>query len=153
MVTAGVERVKLFLGAKRLVAAAMIAVVAVALVIGLWPVHANVFGDASYSCGSGFLHSTRDWNVDSATLDSERIANGTGNSLPSAACPDKVENRRDLALLLIAFSLAIGLIAQVMLDRPRQPNFGTTLLGSRRRGGVRPPMPIRRARSEESSLP
>jgi hypothetical protein len=145
--------VKRFLGAKRLVATAMIAVVAVALGIGLWPVDANVFGDASYSCGSGFIHSRHDWNVDSVTLDTERIANGTADSLPSGACPDKVESRRDLALLLIAFSLAIGLIAEVMLDRPRQPKFGTTLIGSRRRSGVRPPMPIRRARSEESSLP
>ena len=143
---------KRFLGGKRVVATAMIAVVAVALVIGLWPVHANVFGDASYSCGSGFVHSSHDWNVDSATLDTERIANGTADSLPSGACPDKVESRRDLALLLIAFSLAIGLIAQVMLDRPRQPKFGTTLLAPRRRSGVRPPAPISRARSEESSL-
>ena len=144
---------KRFLGAKRLVVAAMIGVVVVAVGIGLWPVHANVFGDASYSCGSGFLHSTRDWNLDSNALQNERIGDDTATSLPTSACPNKVESRRDLALLLMAFSLAIGLIAQVLLDRRRRPNFGTTLFANRRVGGVRTPMPVRRAPSEESGLP
>ena len=132
----------------------MIAVV-VALGIGLWPVHANVFGDASYSCGSGFLHSTHDWNVDSTALEFERSGNETdATSLPASACPDKVDSRRDLALLLMAFSLAIGLIAKLMLDRPRQPNFGSTLFANRRRGssaGHR--CPSAGAPPEESSIP
>jgi hypothetical protein len=131
----------------------MIAVIVIALGIGLWPVHANVYGNASYSCGSGFLHSTHDWNVDSTALEFQRIATNTATSLPASACPDKVDNRRDLALLLMAFSLAIGLIAQLMLDRPRQPNFGTTLFANRRRTSMRAPLAVRRAPSEESSVP
>jgi hypothetical protein len=131
----------------------MIGVVVVALGIGLWPVQANVFGDASYSCGSGFLHSTHDWNVDSNALQYERTGDDAGTSLPTSACPNKVDSRRDLALLLMAFSLAIGLIAQVLLDRRRQPNFGTTLFANRRRSSIRAAMPVRRAPSEESSLP
>jgi hypothetical protein len=140
-------------GAKRLVVVGMIGVLVVALVIGLWPVHANVFGDASYSCGSGFLHSTHDWNVDSAALEFQRSGDDAATSLPNQACPNKVESRRDLALLLMGFALAVGLIAEVLLDRRRQPKFGTTLFANRRRTSPRPPMPIRRAPSEESSLP
>jgi hypothetical protein len=129
----------------------MIAVIVVALGIGLWPVHVNVFGDASYSCGSGFLHSAHTWNVDSTSLEFQRISSDeSATLLPASACPDKVGNRRDLALLLMAFSLAIGLIAQLMLDRPGQPNFGSTLFSNRRRGRVRPSLPVRRAPPEES---
>jgi hypothetical protein len=119
----------------------------------LWPVHANVYGNASYSCGSGFLHSTHDWNVDSTALEFQRSATDTASSLPATACPDKVDNRRDLALLLMAFSLAIGLIAQLLLRRPGEPTFRSTLFANRRRGTVRAPMPLRRAPSEESSAP
>lgn len=131
----------------------MIAVIVVALGIGLWPVHANVFGDASYSCGSGFFHSAHTWNVDSSVLRYQRTGDETATSLPASACPDKVSSRRDLALLLMAFSLAIGLIAQLMLDRPRRPNFGSTLWVNRRRSSVRAPMPARRPQSEEPGLP
>jgi hypothetical protein len=131
----------------------MIAGVAIALVIGLWPVQADVYGDASYSCGSGFLHSTHDWNVDSTALEFQRNADDTGTSLPASACPDKVENRRDLALLLMAFSLAIGFIAGLMLDRPRQPNVASTFFANRRRGSARAPAPVRQVPSEESSVP
>jgi hypothetical protein len=131
----------------------MIGVFVAALVIGLWPVHANVFGNASYSCGSGFLHSTHDWNVDSTALQFQRTGDDIATSLPKSACPGKVDDRRDLALLLMAFALAIGLIAEVLLDRRRKPNFGTTLFANRRRIGVRAPMPVRRAPSEESTLP
>jgi len=127
-------------------------VVVVALVIGLWPIHANVFGNSSYSCGSGFLHSNHTWNVDSTKLEFQRSATDTATSLPASACPDKVENRRDLALLLMAFSLAIGLIAELMLGRPGEPTFRSTLFANRRRT-VRAPMPLRRAPSEESSAP
>jgi hypothetical protein len=140
-------------GAKRLVVVGMIGVLVVALVIGLWPVHANVFGDASYSCGSGFLHSTHDWSVDSAALEFQRSGDDVATSLPNQACPNEVDGRRDLALLLMGFALAVGLIAEVLLDRRRQPKFGTTLLANRRRTSARPPMPVRRAPSEESSLP
>jgi len=132
----------------------MIAGVVLALAIGLWPVHANVFSDSSYSCGSGFLHSTHTWSVDSAAFEFERSGNETdASSLPRDACPNKVNSRRDLALLLLAFSLAIGLMAKLLLDRPRQPNFGTTMFANRRRGGLRAPTPVRRAGPEEPSVP
>ena len=51
----------------------MIAGVAVAVLIGFWPVKANVVGDASYSCGSGFIHSQHTWVVDSRALVNERV--------------------------------------------------------------------------------
>jgi hypothetical protein len=122
----------------------MIAVVVIALGIGLWPVHANVYTDSSYSCGSGFLHSTHTWSVDSTALEFERSGNETdATSLPASACPNKVDGRRDFALLVLAFSLSIGLLAKLMLGRPRQPNFGTTMFANRRRGTVRAPMPVR----------
>jgi hypothetical protein len=125
--------------------------IVVALAIGLWPVHANVIGDASYSCGSGFLHSTHDWNVDSSTLEFQRTSTDTGTGLPASVCPDKVDSRRDLALLLAGFSLAIGLLSMLFLDRPREPSFGTTLFASRRRSTARPPLPIARVQPEEPS--
>jgi hypothetical protein len=132
----------------------MIAVVVLALGIGLWPVHANVFSDSSYSCGSGFLHSTHTWNVDSTALEFERSGNETdATSLPASACPNTVDGRRDFALLLLAFSVAIGLMAKLLLDRPRQPNFGTTMFANRRRGIGRAPTPARRAGPEEPSVP
>ena len=130
----------------------MAVAIVVALAIGLWPVHANVIGDASYSCGSGFLHSTHDWNVDSSTLEFQRTSTDTGTGLPSSVCPDKVDSRRDLALLVLAFSLAIGLLFTLFLDRPRQPNFGTTLFANRRRSAERNPMPARGAQSEDPSI-
>ena len=148
-----VDGVKRFVRAQRLVAAAMIAVVVAALVIGLWPVHANVFGNSSYSCGSGFFHSHHTWVVDSTALEFQRSATDTATSLPTSACPDKVFNRRDLALFLMAFSLAIGLIAEVILRRPGEPTFRSTLFSNRRPGPVRAPMPLRRAPSEESGAP
>ena len=130
----------------------MVVAVVVALVIGLWPVHANVIGDASYSCGSGFLHSTHDWNVDSTALEFQRTSTDTGTGLPASVCPDKVDSRRDLALLLAAFSLAIGLLSFLFLDRPREPSFGTTLFANRRRSTARPPLPVRRVQPEEPSI-
>jgi xanthine/uracil permease len=146
--------VKRFLHARRLVTVAVIVVVVIALGIGLWPVHANVFSDSSYSCGSGFIHNTHTWNVDSTAFEFERSGNETAaTSLPATACPNKVDSRRDFAVLLLAFSLAIGLIAKLMLDRPRQPNFGTTFFANRRRGNVRAPVSPRRAQSEDPSVP
>ena len=67
----------------------MIGVMVVALVIGFWPVHANVFGDATYSCGSGSLHSTHDWNVDSTALEFQRIGDDAATSLPASVCPEQ----------------------------------------------------------------
>src|SRR5689334_960933 len=141
--------VKRFLVARRLVALAMAASVVVALVIGLWPVHSNVIGDASYSCGSGFVHSAHDWTVDSSSLEFQRTSADTGTGLPSSVCPDKVDGRRDLALLVAGFGLALGLLSMLFLDRTREPSFGTTLFANRRRTTARPPLPTRRVQPEE----
>ena len=129
----------------------MVAAIFAALGIGLWPVQANVFGDASYSCGSGFIHSTRDWNIDSQTLRFERLATDSATGPPSAVCPNKVESRRDLALLVLAFGLAVGLIAQILLERPRARSYRSTLWANRRII-VRPHAPLSRPRSSESSV-
>jgi hypothetical protein len=130
----------------------MIVGIVVALVIGFWPVHANVFGDATYSCGSGFVHSTRDWNVDSTAFEFQRTGADTATGLPASICPDKVESRRDLALLVLAFSLAIGLISTLFFERSREPNFGSTMFANRRRSTpARPAMPVRRPQPEDTS--
>ena len=129
----------------------MIVALAVALAIGLWPVHANVFGNATYSCGSGFIHSAHDWTVDSTALEFQRSGDETATGLPASLCPDKVDSRRDLALLIMAFSLAIGLLSTLFLDRPRARNFGSTLFANRRRTVMRTPLPPRRAQTEDSS--
>ena len=140
-----------FLHTQRVVVILMVTAIVVALGIGLWPVQANVFGDASYACGSGFVHSTHDWNVDSQTLRFERLATNTATGTPSAVCPNKVDSRRDLALLVLAFSLAVGLIAQILLERPRARSYRSTLWANRRII-VRPHAPIPRPRSRESSV-
>jgi hypothetical protein len=130
----------------------MVVAVVVALAIGLWPVHVDVQGDATYSCGSGFVHSSHNWNVDSAALEFQQTSTLTATGLPTDVCPDKVDNRRDLALLVLAFSLAIGLLFTLFLDRPRQPNFGTTMFANRRRPVEGAPMPARGAQSEDPSI-
>jgi len=97
---------------------AMAAVLALALLIGFWPVTADVFGSPSYSCGSGFFHSSHKWRTDSATLSNERTATDTATGTPSVVCPNKVDGRRDFALLVIGFALVVGLLALVLLQRP-----------------------------------
>jgi hypothetical protein len=131
----------------------MLAGIVVALTVGFWPVQANVFGDATYSCGSGFVHSTHDWNVDSTAFEFQRTGADTATGLPASLCPDKVDSRRDLALLVLAFSLAIGLLSVLFLDRARERNFGSTMFANRRRTAARPPVPVRRARPEDTSTP
>ena len=141
-----------FLEAQRLIVILIAASIVVALAIGLWPVKANVFGDASYSCGSGFLHSAHTWSVDSQSLRFDRIADGTATGTPSAVCPNKVYDRRDYALLVVAFGLAIALIAQITLERPdaRARGYQSTMFINRRVGTARPRP--RRAHSDESTV-
>src|SRR5258705_14005123 len=110
----------------------MIVGLAAALTIGFWPVHANVFSDATYSCGSGFVHSAHDWNIDSSAFQYTRSGADTATGLPASVCPDKVDSRRDLALLVMAFTLAIGLLSTLFFDRAREPNFGSTMFANRR---------------------
>jgi hypothetical protein len=117
---------------------------AAALVIGLWPVHANVFGNSTYSCGSGFVHSAHTWNVDSSALQFQRVGDSTASGLPAGICPDKIESRKDLSLLLLAISLAIGLLFTLLFVRPRERNFGSTMFANRRRANARAPLPVAR---------
>jgi hypothetical protein len=97
----------------------MAAFFALALVIGLWPVHADVFGAPSYSCGSGFIYSSHHWKVDSASLTNSRVANDTGQGTPSQICPDKVYSRRDFSLLLGSFALVVGVLALILIQNPQ----------------------------------
>jgi len=103
---------------QRNVVYAMAAFFALALAIGLWPVHADVFGAPSYSCGSGFIHSSHRWRVDSASLSNERVPNDTGQGTPSQVCPNKVYGRRDFALLVGSFALVVGVLALVLMQNP-----------------------------------
>ena len=119
--------------------------------IGFWPIQADVFGDASYSCGSGFIHSAHTWNQDSQTLAFERTATDTGTGTPKGLCPNKVESRRDLALLVLAFSLGIGLIAQIVLERPLAPSYGSSLFANRR-GALKVPAPRRRPQVDPTTV-
>jgi hypothetical protein len=104
---------------------------ALALLIGLWPVHADVFGDPSYSCGSGFVHSAHHWKVDSAASSNERTGDNTATGTPSQVCPNKVYSRRDFALLVGAFALVIGLLTLVLMQSP-QDRSATALQASMR---------------------
>jgi len=97
----------------------MAAFFALALAIGLWPVHADVFGAPSYSCGSGFIYSSHHWKVDSASLTNSRVANDTGQGTPSQICPNKVYSRRDFSLLLGSFALVVGVLALILIQNPQ----------------------------------
>jgi len=61
--------------------------------------HAKVYGNASYNCGSGFVHNNGNrYNIDSTVSENERTATDTATGTPSQVCPDIVHNQRDLAL-------------------------------------------------------
>ena len=97
----------------------MAAFFALAIVIGFWPVHANVFGAPSYSCGSGFVHSGHKWKIDSATASNARTSNDAATGTPSDLCPDKVYGRRDFALLVVGFAVVVGLLTLVLIQGPQ----------------------------------
>jgi hypothetical protein len=106
--------------AQRVVAYLMVAAYGVAALIGFWPVYANVFGDPSYYCGSGFIHHQHHWVVDSKAMANERFGGedtATGN--PRRVCPDKILNNRDLALLIAAFTTVVGVLALGLLNQPQ----------------------------------
>jgi len=105
--------------AQRNVVYAMIAFFALAIGIGFWPVHAAVFGDPSYSCGSGFVHSGHQWKTDSAAAQDERTGNDAATGTPSDVCPNKVYGRRDFALLVIGFAAVVGLLTLVLIQNPQ----------------------------------
>jgi len=146
--------VQRFLHAQRVAMFLLTAAIVVALGIGFWPVTANVYGNPSYSCGSGFLHSSHRWNIDTQTSSDSRIATSTATGTPSAMCPNKVANRRDLALLVVAFGLALGIVAQILLERPRERSYRQTMFANRRVGTtkVRAPVRPRPRQPDESSV-
>jgi hypothetical protein len=105
--------------AQRNVVYVMAAFFALAIAIGFWPVHAAVFGEPSYSCGSGFVHSSHKWKTDSASLSNERTGNDAATGTPSDVCPDKVFGRRDFALLVVGFAVVVGLLTLVLIQGPQ----------------------------------
>jgi len=117
--------------AQRTVVYVMAAFFALAIGIGLWPVHATVFGAPSYSCGSGFIHSAHKWKTDSAVLRNERAANDKATGAPTDVCPDKVYGRRDFALLVVGFAVVVGLLTLVLIQDP-QDRSSTALQASMR---------------------
>lgn len=94
----------------------MSAAIALALLIGFWPVHANVNGVPSYSCGSGFIHNGSTWKTDSQLLQNSASGGEEAPGTPSEVCPNKVLNRRDWALLIGAFALVLGIPALAMMQ-------------------------------------
>ena len=92
--------------------------IVLALALGFWPVNAAVFGNPSYSCGSGFVHSGHHWKVDSAGSANARTV-GDGGGTPSQVCPSKIYNRRDEAILLIAFALVAGVLTFALTQGPQ----------------------------------
>jgi hypothetical protein len=110
----------------------MVAFIALALGLGFWPVYANVFGNSSYSCGSGFIHSAQHWKNDSqASSDSRNGGTDTAKGTPKQICPSKVLNRRDLALVLGSFALVVGAFTLALTSGPRDRS-STALLASQR---------------------
>ena len=105
---------------RRVVVYLTIVAVAVSLAIGFWPVHANVFGNPSYDCGSGFVHNNGNrYNIDSASLKDQRTATDTATGTPSQLCPDKVHNRRDLALWVGITGIVWGGLGLAFTSGPR----------------------------------
>ena len=114
----------------RIVVYLAIAVVGLSLVIGFWPVYANVDGNASYNCGSGFVHNNgNQWNIDSQSLVYQRTAADTATGTPSQVCPDKVHHQRDLAVFIMVIAILIGWLNVVFTagprDRTSRAMFGT----------------------------
>ena len=94
--------------------------VAASLWIGFWPVNARVYGDPTYSCGSGFVHNNASqWSNDSERLRNERLANDTAKGTPSQVCPDKVHSRRNWAIVVAIAAIVVGWLALVFTSGPR----------------------------------
>jgi len=117
--------------AQRLVIYFMCAGVAVALIIGFWPVHAAVDGNGSYSCGSGFVHSRHDWLVDSLFSRNARTSEEASVGTPAQVCPSLIYDRRDLALLIGGTTLVLGVLL-LALTAPRESRADRAVLASAR---------------------
>ena len=115
----------------------VLAALAFALALGFWPVSANVFGSPSYSCGSGFIHSSHTWRVDSASAIDERNATDTATGTPSQVCPNKIVSRRDWALFIGAFALVVGILSLALMQRPQDRTSRAIFASMRIRGTPR----------------
>jgi hypothetical protein len=109
----------------------MFAGVAVALVLGFWPLTASVYGNPSYSCGSGFVHSRHDWRVDSVISANARTSDDSATGTPARVCPAVVYDRRDLALLIGGTTLVLGVLL-LALTAPRESRADRAVLASAR---------------------
>jgi len=116
---------------QRVVVYLMIAGVAVALLIGFWPVHVSVYGDPSYNCGSGFVHSRQHWKTDSLVSINARTADDLATGTPNRECPAVVLDRRDLALLIGGSTLLLGFL-MLALTAPRETRGDRAVLASMR---------------------
>lgn len=104
--------------------------VGVSLYIGFWPAYADVYGNPSYNCGSGFVHNNgNQYNIDSASSRYERTAADTATGTPSQVCPDIVHNRRDLAVFVMVSSIVIGWLA-VVFTAGRRTRRSRALFGA-----------------------
>jgi hypothetical protein len=95
---------------------------AVAALIGFWPQSITVAGDASYSCGSGFIHSRHTWKVDTRALRTGSPPLGSSSATPNSACPSKVYGPRDLAFVIAAFAMLLAAVVAVA-DDTEAPDF------------------------------
>jgi hypothetical protein len=112
----------------------MVAGVTIALLIGFWPVHVAVWGNTSYDCGSGFVHSRNDWRVDSpASRNSRTAADDETLGTPAQVCPGVVYDRRDLALLIGGMSLVGGFLLIALTAPPVDRRDRATLASMRLR--------------------
>jgi hypothetical protein len=82
----------------------------IAALIGFWPQSITVVGDASYSCGSGFIHSRHTWKLDTQALRTGSTPLASSSATPNSACPSKVYGPRDLAFVVAAFALVLAAV-------------------------------------------
>ena len=107
-----------------------IAGVGVALYIGFVPMHAKVYGNDSYNCGSGFVHNNGNrYNIDSAVSENERTAIETATGTPRQVCPDIVHNRRDLSLWVGILAIVVGSLG-VVFTSGRRSRMSRALFGA-----------------------
>jgi len=116
----------------------MIVGVAVAVIIGFWPVRVSVTGDASYYCGSGFIHSQKTWVNDGKALVNERTgALDDVNTLPRRACPEKILDHRDVALWIGGFVVVFGVLILALSARPQSRSTQAIFASQRLRSSKR----------------
>jgi hypothetical protein len=88
----------------------MVAGLGAAALIGFWPVYVSVVGNPSYYCGSGFVHHQHHWVVDGKLMANQRFGGTDTSGTPRKDCPGKIIHNRDLALLVAALTVVIGVL-------------------------------------------